>query len=125
MTTNQTQTTIISSAEVTTQKAALDKSVKSYYECEAVEQTLHTQIKEALEPKYLDTLRNVDKDMIYESIPEIFIFLKETYGRITEEELIEKEDAPNNNETDKQLVQVAYLIFNRTRIIRGYTQKVK
>ena len=81
--------------------------------------------------------------MINESIPEIFIFLQETYGRITEEELVEKEDTlrqfvydphqpvdkvfnkitlfhdlctiTNNDKTDKQLVQIAYLIFNRTR----------
>ena len=81
--------------------------------------------------------------MINESIPEIFIFLQETYGRITEEELVEKEDTlrqfvydshqpvdkvfnkitlfhdlctiTNNDKTDKQLVKIPYLIFNCTR----------
>ena len=137
------QTAIISSAEVATQKAAHDEATKRYYECQAVEQALRNQIIEAVEPEYLDALRNVDTDMINESIPEIFIFLQETYGRITEEELVEKEDTlrqlvydphqpvdkvfnkitlfhdlctiTNNDKTDKQLVQIAYLIFNRTR----------
>ena len=108
-----------------------------------MEQALCTQIIEAVESEYLDALRNVDTDMVNESILEIFTFLQETYGRITEEELVEREDAlhqlvydphqpvdkvftkitlfrdlctiTNNDKTDKQLVQLAYLIFNRTR----------
>ena len=38
ITTDPTQTAIISSAEVTTQKAAHDEAVKRYYDCQAVEQ---------------------------------------------------------------------------------------
>ena len=81
--------------------------------------------------------------MISDSIPAIFEFLQSNYGRITEEELIQKEDdlhnydynpwqpvdkvfsqialfqdlcaITNNDKTDKQLCQMAYLIFNRTR----------
>ena len=73
----QAQTTLISSAEVTTQKAAHDETVKRYYECQAVEQALCTQIIEAIEPEYLDVLRNINTDMINESIPEIFTFFTE------------------------------------------------
>ena len=47
--TDPTQTAIISSAEVTTQKAAHDEATKRYYECQAVEQALRTQIIEAVE----------------------------------------------------------------------------
>ena len=90
--TNPTQTAIISSAKVTTQKAAHNEAVKRYFECQAVAQALRTQIIEATKPKYLDALRNVDTDMINESISEIFTFLQETYDRITEEELVEMED---------------------------------
>ena len=142
VTTDATQTAIISSAEVTTQKSAHDKAVKCYYKCQAVEQALRTQTIEAIEPEYLDTLRNVDTVMINESIPEIFSFLQETYSRITEEELVEKEDSlcqyvydphlpvdkvftkitlfhdlcmiTNNDKADKQLGQIDYLIFNCT-----------
>ena len=53
---------------------------------------MKNQIIEAIEPEYLDALRNVNTDMINESIPEMFKFLQETYGWITEEELVEKED---------------------------------
>ena len=134
---------VISAAEVATQKATHEEALKRYYECQAVEQALRTQIIESIEPEYLDALRNVDTDMINESIPEIFDFLQANYGRITEEQLVEKEDEvknydydPNtpvdkvftkitllqdlciithNDKTDKQLCQLAYLIFNRTR----------
>lgn len=81
--------------------------------------------------------------MINDSIPAIFQFLQSNYGCITEEQLVEKEDElrqyvydpqlpldkvftkitlfqdlciiTNNDKTDRQLVQIAYLIFNRTR----------
>ena len=81
--------------------------------------------------------------MINESIPEIFQYLQENYGQITEEQLVEKQDEihqyiydpqlpvdkvfskitlfqnlcviTNNDCTDKQLIQMVYLIFNRTR----------
>ena len=126
-----------------TQKAAHDEAIRKYYECQAVEQALRTQIIEAVDAEYLDTLRHVDTDMINESIPQIFEFLQNNYGRITEEELVQKEEdlrnydydpqspvdkvfsqvtlfadlcaITNNDKTDKQLCQISYLIFNRTR----------
>ena len=137
------QPTVIFSAEVATQKAAHDDAVRKYYECQAVEQALRTQIIESIDPEYLDALRHVDTDMINETIPEIFDFLQVNYGRITEEELVQKEEdlrnydynpvtpvdkvfsqvalfqdlcaITNNDKSDKQLCQIAYLIFNRTR----------
>ena len=126
-----------------TQKVAHDEALKRYYECQAVEQALRTQIIEAIDSEYLDVLRNIDTDMINESIPEIFQYLQENYGQVKEEQLVEKEDEvhqyiydpqlsvdkvfskitlfqdlcviTNNDHTDNQLVQMAYLIFNRTR----------
>ena len=81
--------------------------------------------------------------MINDSIPVIFQYLQSNYGRITEEQLVDIEDElcqyvydpqmpvdkvftkitlfqdlcviTNNDKTDKQLVQMAYLIFNQTR----------
>ena len=110
-----------------------------------MEQVVRTQIIEAIEPEYLDKLKKVDTDMINESIPEIFTFLQETYGRITEKELVEKEDAlrqyvydphlpvdkvftkitlfhnlctiTNYDKTDKQLVQITYLIFSHKSFV--------
>ncbi len=134
---------VIFSAEVATQKAAHDDAVRKYYKCQAVEQALRTQIIEAINPEYLDALRHVDTDMINETIPEIFEFLQVNYGRITEEELVHKEEElpnydynpltpvdkvfsqvtlfqdlcaiTNNDKSDKQLCQITYLIFSRTR----------
>ena len=96
-----------------------------------------------MEPDYLDDLRNVNINMINESIPEIFDYLQTNYGQITAEEMVAKEDdlknfaydpqAPvdevfsqistfqdlclitNNGKTGKQFCQIAYLIFHRTR----------
>jgi len=138
------QPTVIFSAEVATQKAAHDDAVKKkYYKCQAVEQALRSQIIEAIEAEYIDALRNIDTDMINASIPEIFDFLQINYGQITEEELVTREEElrnfdydpqspvdkvftkitlfqdlctiTRNDKTDKQLCQIAYLIFNRTR----------
>ena len=142
-TTTASQPTVIFSAEVATQKAVHDEAVRKYYECQAVEQALCTQIIEAVDPEYLDILQYIDTDMINETIPEIFEFLQLNYGRITEEELVQKEEdlhnydydptkpvdkvftqvtlfqdlcaITNNNKTDKQLCQTAYLIFNMAR----------
>ena len=75
-----------------TQKVAHDEALKRYYECQAVEQALRTQIIEAIDSEYLDALCYVDTDMINESIPEIFQYLQENYGQVTEEQLVEKED---------------------------------
>ena len=90
------QPTIIFSAEVTMQKAAHNEALCKYYECQAVEQVLRTQIIEAVDAEYLDALRHVDTDMINESIPQIFEFLQNNYGRITEEELVQKEEDLRN-----------------------------
>ena len=82
-------------------------------------------------------------NIINELFPEIFNFLQETYARTFNKELVEKEDTlgqyvyyphlpvdkvltkitlfhdlctiTNKNKTDKQLIQMAYLIFNCTR----------
>ena len=81
--TDQATASVITAAEVASQKAAHDNEVKKFYECQAVEQALRTQIIEAIEPDYLDALRNINTDMINESIPEIFEYLQVNYGQIT------------------------------------------
>ena len=95
-----TQPTVIFSAEVATQKVTHDDAVRKFYECQAVEQALRTQIIKAIDSEYLDALRHVDTDMINESIPEIFDFLQLNYGHITEEELVQKEEDLRNYDYD-------------------------
>ena len=91
----------------------------------------------------MDAFRNINTDMINELIPEIFEYLQANYGQITAEVMVEKEyeltnyaydpqvpvnkvfsqittfqdlcTITNNSKTDKQLCQITYLIFNRTR----------
>ena len=82
--------------------------------------------------------------MIQDPIPTIIIFLLETFGQITPQELAVREESINNfgydptkpvdlvfnkitqhgdlcalcknNKTDTQLVQLAYIIFNKARV---------
>ena len=93
---------MITAAEVAFQKAAHDNEVKKFYKCQAVEQALWTQIIEAIEPDYLDALRNINTDMINKSIPEIVEYLQVNYGQITAEEMAAKEDELNNYCYDPQ-----------------------
>ena len=137
-------------AEIAEQKASYDLSVRQYNECQAVEQALRTQIVEAVPDEYLDPLRNPDTDMIHDSIPDIINYLTTNFCRMTEEELNMREDEVKNfafdpeqpveivfnkikafqdvctmtrhDKTDRQLVGLAYLIFNKTR---AYTDALK
>ena len=106
---------------------------------------------EAIPAEYLDALRNADTDMINDTIPVIIMYLQTNYGRITDQELSDKEDEikgmvydPNtpvdtvfnkikifqalciltsNDKSDRQLVKIAYLIFNKTRAFMDSLKK--
>ena len=138
-----TTTTPITAVDIANQKAQHDEDVRAYWECQAIEQALRNQIITAIDKDYLDALRNPHTDMINDSIPDIFEFLTTNYGQITEQELSDKEDeikaisydpsTPvdtvfnrinwfqdlcnlcNNKKSDRQLVQLAYIIFNKSR----------
>ena len=140
----------LSGAELSQEKAEHDEKVRLYNECQAVEQALRNQIIDAVPPEYLDSLRNSDTDMINDSIEEIITFLQTNYCRLTPEELSDREDElkktifdpqqpvdlmfnkiklftdlctmTSNDKTDAQVVQLGYLIFNRTR---AYTDALK
>ena len=129
--------------DIANQKSLHEELERRYWECQAVEQALRNQIIAAMDSDYLDAIRNPTTDMIHETIPEIFKYLQTTYGRITIQELSDKEDQlknmtydpqtpvdtvfnklnwfqdlcilSKNKKTDTQLVHIAYLIFNRTR----------
>ena len=88
-------------------------------------------------------MRNTDTDMMHDSIPAIIVYLQTNFGRITDQELSDKEDEvktcsydlstpvdsvfnrikafqdlcvlTGNAKTDRQLVQLAYLVFNKTK----------
>ena len=140
----------VSAAELSQEKSAHDEMVRTYNECQAVEQALRNQLIDAIPPAYLDSLRNVDSDMINDSIPTIIAFLTENYCQMTDQELSDREDElkrttfnpeepvdlifnrikefselcamTGNDKSDRQLVAMGYLIFNRTK---AYTDALK
>ncbi len=129
--------------DITQQKAHHDERRRRFSECQAVEQALRQQLVEAISSEYLEALRDPITQMILSPIPDIIAFLQESYGQITPQELADREDALKNlsydpskpvdlafnkitqfkdlcelcknQKTDTQLVQLAYLIFIRTR----------
>lgn len=134
----------ITAVDIANAKARHDHQERSYWQCQGVEQALRNQIEQAIETDYLQALHNTTTNMVDVSIPEIIDYLQDSYGRITEQELSDREDelkrfvydtqTPvdtvfnkitwfqdlcelcNNTKTDRQLVAIAYIIFNRTRV---------
>ena len=118
--------------------------MRIYNDCQAVEQALRQQLVEAIDPTFLDALRNPYTYMVQSSIPAIMRHLQQSYGFLTDEELSDKEDAlksyiydpvktvddvfnkitkqqelcilMNSPMPDKQQVSIAYKIFNRAHI---------
>ena len=78
-------------ADIAQQKATHDEALRLYLECQAVEQALRVQLIEAVDPIYLNALRNSDTDMIHESLPKIMDHLMVNYGHITLEDMHDKE----------------------------------
>ena len=131
-------------AEIATQKLAHDESKRHYNEVQAVETALRKQITDAIEEEFLQPLRDPITDMIQCPIPNIFTFLRTTYGKLSAVQLKEKENDIDqliydpscnvdtifnkvqdfqdicvmigNGKTDTQLVTYAYLIFQKTGI---------
>ena len=142
--TQSTNTTSSMAIEIAQQKAIHDENTRRYNECQAVEQALRQQLIEAIEPKYLEPIRDPITYMIHLPILEIINYLQEIFGQITPQELADREEAIKNfiydptkpvdtvsnkitqyrdlcalcknSKTDPQLVQLAYIIFNKTRI---------
>ena len=130
-------------ADIAVQKSAWEERKRIYNEVQAVEHTLRTQLIQAIEPEYLQALRNTHTDMINESIVDIITFLISTYGQITDAEMFHREQALTSMTydamqpvdvvfnsvdkfaglaelqqsplDDKRKIQFAYVIFQRSR----------
>ena len=124
-----------------TRKLKHDEELRQYNECQAVKNTLCTQIQEALDEDYLTALQDSTTDLIISSIPEIFVYLRNTYGKLSPSQLRTRETQlegtiydPSKNpnfifnkigkfqtlcqlleeaKTDTQLVDYAYIIFHK------------
>ena len=122
------------------QKAVHEETTRRFHECQAVEQALRQQLIAAIEPDYLEALRDPITCMLQETIPNIKEYLLETFGHITPQELADREEEIknfaydptkpvdtvfnkvtqyselctlcNNGKTDPQLIQLVYIIFN-------------
>ena len=133
----------LSATEISQEKSAHVKTVRIYNEWHAVKQALRNQLIDAIPPTYLDSLRNVDLDMINDYIPTIITFLTTNYCQLTDQEISNREDElkkttfnpeepvdlifnrikefselcamTSNDKSDCQLVAIGYLIFIRTK----------
>ena len=136
----------LTSADITTQRIAHDERRRLYNECQAVETVLRNQLIEAIDDEYIRPLRNPHTDMVNDPITTIFTFLHKSYGKITtgqfkvmESEIDDLIYDPATNvdkifnkiqdfqdlclligktKSDTQLVDMAYLIFQKSGIFR-------
>ena len=134
----------LTAGDIATQNIAHDERRRQYNECQAVEHALLNQLTEAIDDEYLRPLRNVHTDSITDPIPDILDFLQNTYGKLTTGQLKAKEaevddtvydpsvsvDSVFNkvqdlqdictllgkHKTDTQLVDMSYLIFQKSGI---------
>ena len=137
----------LTAGEIALQKIAHDERKRLFNEVQAVEVALRNQIVEAIDDDYLQPLRDTTTDMINSSIPDIFTFLRDTYGKLSPAQLRERERAIDdlvynpeqnvdtiftqiqtfqdlcellkNGKTDTQLVTYAYLCFQNAGIFQN------
>ena len=129
--------------EIAQQQVEYNEEKQQYNACQAVEQALREQNIDAIPVEYLDALRNTDTDMINDSIPDLIQYLQTNFRWVTDQELSDKEDEVNNfsydlatpidsvfnrikvfqdlciltenQKTDRPLIQLAYLVFNKNK----------
>ena len=66
-------------------------AVALYRECREVERALLRHITTAIEPRYIDFLKNEDTDLIEDDIPTVLTYLFSSYGKVPTREVKEKE----------------------------------
>ena len=119
------------------------EQLRVFTEVNAVDQALKQQITAAIEPDYLNALRDRTSNSITIPVFDVLDFLGNTYGKVTEEQLQEKENRVNRMAyslhqpidmifnalddladyaelsdtpyTERQIVAKAYVILNRTQ----------
>lgn len=137
-----------STAAVVIQQKQQEDLKRKYERYQALKRTLKNQLIEAFDSVYLDPIRCDQTDMITTNISETMKFLKETYGEMTVDELEEENtnikqypfDPTQSIDllltkvqthaeicniagaplTDKQIIDLAYLIINKTPTYKQY-----
>ena len=130
-------------AEISVQKTAYDNRLCLYNEVQAVELDLRNLLIEAFEPQYLQALRNKHTDMIKDSLPDIFKYLCDTYGKVNDAQMLDREqnlssmvydptqpidnvfneidefsnlaDIQGMSLSDRKKMQIAYVIIQRSQ----------
>ena len=72
------------------------EAVKIYKETVNVDRALKVQAIEAIEPLYIQTLKNSHTMKIHQSVPDILTFLFQCYGEIEDQSQFEKENEIRN-----------------------------
>ena len=134
--------TSLTAEEIATKKAEHEEKQRLYEEWRDVGHALKTQLCNAVEPEFLDDLRNVHTYAITEDIPTIMNHLTDMYGDLSYQDLQNKEDdlrayaydpstpvdavfnkvrdfgdisqLAKNKKTDTQLIALAFTIFQKT-----------
>ena len=138
----------LTQAEISSEKAAHDECVRMVNECNVVEDALKNQLIKAIPTIYFEPLRDPDTDMINSNLPEMIKFLQKNYCKLTPEQVYARETSLKNTVhdpedpvdvvfnkvsafhnlctiagkviTDAQLVDYAYLIFNRCCVFADF-----
>ena len=132
-----------------TLRIQFDEELRVYHEVENVDKALKQQIVQAIEPKYLDAVRNRTSDTITIPVYQVMEHLFNTYGEITPETFQKKEQKvkamtfdPNTDSIDslykeiddlvdlsgragvpmtpEQSVTIAYVILWRCGVLKDY-----
>lgn len=80
-----------------------------------MEQALRDQLIDSIPYEYLDSFRNVDSDMINDSIPDIITFFIINYCQLIDQELSDKKDELKSTVFNPE--EPVDIIFNKIKTV--------
>ena len=138
-------------AQIAENRRTHNLAVASYHQANLIEKTILNQIQEALDDSVLMPLLHDDTGTIKSSIPEVFKYLFDTYGNITDQMIHEERatllqhqyiheqpvanifskihkyatlaEAHGTPETDPQLISIGKIILSNARIFADAIEK--
>ena len=133
-------------AEIAIQKSLYDERLRKFLEVQALTTIFRNQIIDSIEPDYIQALRGTT-DTVTMTIPQIFTYLVNVYGKLNPEQVMNREDAVKNfiydpllpidvvfNKIeffadlctflkkplpDQRKVDLAYIILNKSRVFQN------
>ena len=113
----------LTASEVAEEKAAHEELLRTYNECNTVEQLLRHQLVKAVPNEYLDALRDDDTDMINDSIPNIINFLVKNYCKLSPQDFNTRESQVKNMIHSPD--QHPNIIFNKIKQFQTLCQLIE